>query len=121
MNIPLLRKVQNAILLNPMAFDMIDWRTDSDYSPCGSTACICGWAAVLADGKRKPAEISRSRACDGTKDLDIRGTSKLFYASDWPKEFYRAYAEARRVKNHEAAALIAAARIDHFIETEGRE
>ena len=54
MNRELLIKVRDAIEAEPMAFKMSMWISKDIISPCGTTACIAGWAATLSDGFVNP-------------------------------------------------------------------
>jgi hypothetical protein len=137
MNVKLLRKVQEAILLNSDAFNMHEYYQPQAEAPCGTAACIMGWAHVIHSGHQRPAEVSDDRpdsavprvfsdagaffASLDALDLDWEMRDRLFYTHSWPQEFEYAYHEAADVRNWEAAALVAAARIEHFIETNGRE
>lgn len=123
MNIPLLKKVQKAILAEPKKFDMREWFYEDDRSPCGTTACIGGHAVALATGAvslkiahqtLKSTEI-RPRI---VLDLEFSEADRLFYKATWPETFRVKYNMARSANGR---AMVAAKRISHFIKTEGRE
>lgn len=48
-NKTLFRKVRNKILKNPEAYDQSTFVRESDQAPCGTAACIFGWAVLLAE------------------------------------------------------------------------
>lgn len=130
MNIKLLRQIQAAILAEPDKFDMGNWFCPDAASPCGTSACIAGYAITLGLKAATPREgyvawwtstahesYSES-ACkflrlDYDKHRDI-----LFFADNWPQPFKKRYFRARR---RSTRARVAAGRIDHFIATKGRE
>lgn len=104
-----------------------EWRTElmgaNDASrtmpPCGTAACIAGWAVVLTDGV--PSKIRefmkmRERAAELLNvDAGYSWTSHpLFYAPNWPKPFASRYRNAEGPKKR---AIIAAERIEHLIKT----
>lgn len=132
MNIPLLRKIQKAIREEPRRFDMRDWVMLSDKSPCGTSACIAGHAAMIA--LKKPPEKSLALAAGRlldkhnndndyyiaqiAKDLLLLSSgqaNRLFFRSEWPAKFQKL------TKTPKARAQQAIARINHFIKTKGKE
>lgn len=139
MNVELLEKVKAAILAEPKAFDMGTWHRitsphlgyshwgdtlcDSldEYSSeivlgCNTTHCIAGWAEVIAaaDG-RVFDSLDTEHNAKRLLGLDYTQARRLFYADEWPFPFDRDYKYAAK------RAKIAAARIDHFIATNGEE
>lgn len=127
MNTELLLKVRDAILAEPLKFDMRDWLAQSENSPCGTTACIAGWAASIHLGHEKLSETARLFNSNDSDDeffpeeyLDIGPFEQdiLFYKSNWPEPFRSQYLTA---KNAADRARAAADRIDHFIATNGAE
>lgn len=102
MNIERLRAVKQKILDEPESFDMSDWE-------CGTTRCIGGWACLLF-----PKEVDRyfSESASRILGLDHLQREKLFYQDEWPPEFRDPKIDP---------AKIAAARIEHFISTNGEE
>jgi hypothetical protein len=139
MNVKLLRQVAAAILNEPKAFDMEAWFDhSSQVAPCGTTACIGGWMGVILMKKKRPGDLIISGGWEwdvvnqkmehlalhktwGECGLDQDQRDRLFYDYNWPDEFMVAYNEAKALGDYEAAAMVAAARIEHFIATEGRE
>lgn len=128
MNVELLLKVKAAILEEPKAFDMIDWFRQSSAAPCGTTACIAGWAVVINEGCRRPGQVPswlRGDTCqysgEVALEIDDEQAMGLFYIGAWPRLFAERYKEARSLLDYAGMAKAAADRIDHFITTEGRE
>lgn len=113
MKVGLLRRVKLHILEEPRRLDMTLWKSirwGEDPPPCGTTACIGGWALILSQYQGKgPVDRDAAKALHLTKKQAVR----LFYVSFWPPEFKDAYLRAKPKKR----AAIAAARIDHFIKT----
>jgi hypothetical protein len=56
MNIKLLKQIIKEIQAEPLRFDIFEWSNTCDkIAPCGSTACIAGWAVAIdlrSKGKR---------------------------------------------------------------------
>jgi hypothetical protein len=48
MNIELLKKVRDKIATTPEAYDQSIWGRSAKDAPCGTAACIAGWAAHLS-------------------------------------------------------------------------
>ncbi len=137
MNTELLREIQKAILDTPTRFDMSDWIQKADESPCGTTACIAGYAVLIDELQKKnetlqnTKEITKFRAEiedwveeNGTipfraqKLLDLTNDQcrRLFHVSRWPSQFWARWDfELPRLE----LAKIASERIDFFIKTEG--
>lgn len=136
----LLRKIQRRILKEPSSFRMDVWN-------CGTAACIGGYACLLGVPKIYPVsdsdEFATSRATakqwiDFYKDttgllhtpraqlreydteaqkilgLTAEEAHALFHVADWPDQYNVAYEDAG---NRRAKAKVAAARIEHFIQT----
>ncbi len=118
MNTKLLLQVKEAILHEPEQFRMYDWfTTDPDNIPnCGTAACICGWACAINLGTN-PAEADQmilwpDNAKNNGLELDERQSARLFFFPRWPEQF--------KLQSQDDAQQ-AAARIDHFIATNGEE
>jgi len=112
MNVELLRKIQQHIKEEPRRYSF-DWASESDKSPCGTQACIAGWAMVLS-GKRTIQTVTKkfdglwcSRDAAEILEIDSKQASRLFVW--WPREFY--------VDN----PLDAVERIALFIESKGEK
>jgi hypothetical protein len=73
-NVELLTRVRDLIREDPSKLDMSDWAR-----PCGTTACIAGWAVQLAGDKLEFGDHQVvSRAQDGTLcDVDTRAADLL--------------------------------------------
>jgi hypothetical protein len=144
MNVKLLRRVKKHILEEPrrlcMAWYVIKKSEDKKliagrpFAKCNTAACIAGWTlelnkievnpyACIAGWTLElnkievnPYESEHIRAC---KLLDISYDEglRLFEPSSWPLKFR----DGRRDDGTEETAQVAAARIEHFIKTKGRE
>ena len=122
MNIPLLRKVQTAITMEPSMFDMDNFFGSSEESPCGTTCCIGGWAVTLAhtvhinpvEGRRYRETLSCSCGEQARLDLDLTQSQadELFYLN-WGDEFIERYDKAKTPQDR---AEVAYHYIDYFIE-----
>lgn len=135
MNIPLLKRVKQAILKRPGQFDMCSFFSDNlsfndgtkeiPASRCGTAACIAGWAVHLSE-KAKTLKDTRRTQADRLDDIEERALEvlelkeidghRLFYQKWWPRKFCLPYDKAT---NATVRAKVAAARIDWFIKTKG--
>lgn len=100
-------------------------RKSKNAPPCGTVACIAGWAAVLSQqqGGETIREVASRlwNAADTGGDaleIDYDGQNRLFYTCDWPSKFREQYDAA---KTPTARARVTVARIEHFIKTKGAE
>lgn len=129
MNKPLFRKIIKAIRDEPRRFNMGNWIiTDDREAPCGTTACIAGFAVILSKPKyqwKKTAASLLSRYRKSEKFLFEVEAAKLlrisesqaddlFFVSGWPDRFARRFNNAR---NREAEAKVVIARIEHFMKS----
>ena len=126
MNIELLNKVKAAILEHPDKFHMGSW--------CGTACCIAGHVVQIADPecmrivmeRRLPGYWISDRAAE-LLELSNDEASRLFFVATWPEEDQEAADDADDLNNVLAFQLamamskVAAARIDRFIKTNGRE
>jgi hypothetical protein len=142
MNTALLTEVRDHILQHPRNFDMQHWgtisapgrqmiRIDDGYvlkpevtqaflrHECGTTACIAGWALILAS-KEGPRDLDLAVSATAAQvlEVDYEDGLRLFFSDDWPEQFKVSYWAANDLRGR---AYVAAKRIDHFIATEGRE
>jgi hypothetical protein len=134
MNTKLLRKIQQEIRKEPRRLDMSVWidvyppRHTID-PPCGTTACIAGFATILASRDKKTfseealkikRDYERSTQEEGGKTLLLtpQQSSRLFFVHSWPEKFRDRWYGAL-TKHTEAE--IACERIEHFIKTRGAE
>lgn len=132
MNVPLLLAVKEAILAEPLRINMDGWVFDSNdqiregqVPPCGTVACIAGWAFSIINRLDKDALYEQFNSDTAAEMLDVsneypaREAQRLFHVSGWPERFVRA------IVGHKPGtpeyAQVVADRIDHFIATEGRE
>lgn len=127
----LLRRIKHRILKEPRQFCMSGFFVSSDdleatweIPNCNTAACIAGWALVLS--KNSSPRIARE-ACRGSGfridstarivlEIDFYQSTRLFYQCNWPLRFQRFDDEGTAEFAQQAAA-----RIDHFIATEGEE
>ena len=133
MNIKLLRQIKREILKRPTQFNMNWWFQKRDSlgnraGGCGTAACIAGWAVAIAGTEKgetiRLAEFSGGSFFDtNTPDsaksiLDISDdhAHRLFDRSNWPMRYLD-----ERANTSMKVAKLAAARIEHFIKTKGRE
>jgi hypothetical protein len=137
MNVRLLRKIAKVIQEKPRQFKMTywhnndavitdmrargDWRSlealyvlpKEKQKSCDTTHCIAGWAQVISKDRncKWPAEQDARRLLELSKSQ----ASRLFFANEWPYQF-------RGVKDDwKMSPAKAAARIEHFIKTGGKE
>lgn len=91
---------------------------------CGTAACIAGWVVTISMGVN-PDKAANSEVCTlsstavkaaGILNLKEEEVDRLFYFSQWPKRFRKFDDEGT-----EEFAQQAIKRIDHFIETDGKE
>ncbi len=119
LNVELLERVAKTIVENPDRFAMETW-----IGPCGTTACIGGWAISLEMGEgRSLAEVKKAvsdfsimhqaaRVIFGPEAGTYTGVH-LFGLSSWPENFKNAYIEA---PTSGIRAKVAADYIHYFIE-----
>ena len=88
--------------------------TEHNFAPCGTAACIAGWATILGKGDTDMPNSEGERLLD----IDAYEAGRLFYVDSWPKQFEKPYMEAMTPAKR---ARIAVARIEHFIKTKGAE
>lgn len=122
MNVILLRMVRDKILEEPRQFNMYDWFNSTlpdggRPANCGTACCIGGWAQTIAQG------LTPKEAWNGTwidprilLGLDRDQGCLLFNEELWPKQF-----KSSPKAGFVLRAKRAAARIDHFIITNGKQ
>lgn len=102
--IRLLRQVQAIIRLKPKRYNQ---NNDSYKEPtCKSPACIIGWARFFNLGRKTSVEQLLPGAL----------YYRLYYPTEWPKQFFETGTRWQDIK-----ASTAVKRIEHFIKTDGRE
>lgn len=134
MNTKLLRKVKEHILAEPRRL-MMAWfiekrlglnhrihirgtRKTRPFPKCDTAACVAGWTCLLNDRNfPKQDGISWSNTARELLGITAEQGNRLFVPSLWPKKFLRGIADDGRP----STAKIAAARIEWFIRTKGRE
>ena len=127
LNVVLLKKIKKHILAYPRAFDMSDWGRSAPINqatPCGTVACIAGWACYLspkAKTIKAGFEIKEPWTAQGAArnllGLQSEVASCLFNAFTWPPDLYAAYDVARSYKKR---SEIAACVIDRLINNKGK-
>lgn len=144
--IRILRKIKEMILEKPERFDMDSWlQIDNKVAPCGTAACIGGYAVMVTNPKLKKLGWKRTghsiakfgvclystRRAVGFSD-DVAGVTlsrRLFYTANmstvdenhWPHDLSAAYHTAFNAGRYRLAAEIACIRIDRFINSDGKE
>jgi hypothetical protein len=103
--------------------------------PCGTAACIAGYAVILTKAKPKSWKAGPwkkavdyvveefgdewiGNVAEEVLDLSRDQADRLFDPNRWPVKFYRSYCDA---STPEGMAQAAIRRIEHFIKTEGIE
>lgn len=133
LNVKLLRRIKRHILAQPKRFLMShsiikansqkEWRGNIQWAPeaskirppCGTAACIAGWAVLLTKGSAEVDSVRYEAAMALGVEVEERWTDHtLFYAPRWPKPFAAQYESATKPAQR---AKIAAARIEWLIKT----
>lgn len=125
LNVPLLRKIQRAIMQEPKRIVMNDWliqNIDDEEDrglktpDCGTVGCIAGWAAVLHETS-DPKNFSAAEGDwpDANTYLGIENGDPLFYPDQWPFKFQKML--RKHPPQTKAYARVVCSRIDHFIKT----
>lgn len=134
MNTKLLRQIKEHILAEPKRLYMGEWirrKThpnqmimDREYhyrefAGCDTAACIAGWAVLLSSPK--PDSVGQlggvSEQATNLLDLSQDSAYRLFAPRRWPEQFW----DGTKDDGTRHTAQVAAARIEHFISTEGAE
>jgi hypothetical protein len=125
----LFAKVRDHILAEPRRFRMERYVANPGYyglegdtaPPCGTVACIAGWAVALVDGMdaiTAPGAYDhiaeRAEELLGLSDDEGWALWRVFFHTEWPARFRRRYESAKR---QGARARAAADYIDHIIAT----
>jgi hypothetical protein len=138
LNIELLKKVREKIATTPEAYDQGNEAYNDQRSPCGTVACIGGWADILS----APNKAERDRRMRGFVDLDraadalglsgasfwneyaggIQTERAILFTGDpdenWPAPFAGQYVNALdsdAFDGNRAIAAVAVAYLDHII------
>lgn len=127
-NKELLQKVRDHILEEPRRYNQETYFTEETDAPCGTAACIAGWAVLLGQGEpsRAPCPCDDSdcmglpmwrRDAVGLLGLNQMEASVLFNASayHWPEPFRTRFQMASAVEDAVERARAAADYIDWII------
>lgn len=135
MNVKLLRKVAKHILAEPRRLLMRTWileksdrvmairyggrsaRSTRPFAKCGTAACISGWACIVSGRREEAKESSFMDIGMELLGIDYPQAHRLFGPENWPKKFRPGLKDDGK----KSTAKVAAARIEHFIKTEGKE
>lgn len=120
LNFRLLRRIIRKLETTPEAYKQNIWGESSPTAPCGTAACLAGWAAHL-DGKlthqqlrRNPKSAERKAALSiGLSDYEHRMFSGDPWG-EWVSPFGKHYEKARTAK---ARARVAVRYLNHVINT----
>lgn len=112
LNIKLLRKIQKHISEEPLRFFM-EWAiarkegneegfasdnsTYQKFAPCGTAACIAGWANILTKGEN-PSDFRRARLKLGLDPRLDLSYNYVFDVPGWPEQFRKLYERAKTPK-----------------------
>jgi hypothetical protein len=125
-NFRLLRKIQNHIMEEPRRvvmsrlalkegeFTKFIEDAPKKFAPCGTAACIAGWALILSGEKPFTLNESGLGAESAQELLGLNGNEQtsLFHLWAWPETFSEKYHKAKFPKQR---AKIVSDRIDYFI------
>lgn len=123
LNVELLKKVQQHITEEPKRYDQFAVVRESSLAPCGTVACIAGWANVLSGSDPKSEEaqdLDKAAVRLGVEtcyELFPEGFGCFHFLFDlegWPSQFVREHEQAKTFK---ARAKAACKRIDYLIKT----
>ena len=126
-----LRKIEKFILKEPKRFNMREGLVLSENAvdqleqpPCGTACCIAGAAYIIGNDFKNLNNISRewtqvgSYATGYLDFRDYRTRDRLLHANEWPEFYKTSYIHSKTAAER---AFIGAARIEHFIATNGVE
>ncbi len=83
MNVILLRKIDDSIVKN------------------GTSFCIAGWAVFLENPEEFKLKMDDiEKMAQSLLNLSDKDSRKLFYVSQWPKEFYCRLTNTKKKQNH---------------------
>lgn len=117
MNVRLLRRIEKRILKEPGQFNMgvwvRRWFPKSKRRPCGTEACIAGWACLLSkSGNSSDFQNTAIRLLGLSSEQSLR----LFSFASWPPQFQTTAKEGTLTYARNAVR-----RIECFIKTRGAE
>lgn len=124
LNFRLIRRIIEKIEATPEAYDQGVWGRRAPTAPCGTAACIAGWASFLG-GKKSLEQLHRNLksvrklAVDliGLKDTkDYETEIGMFdgYADRWPRPYSNRFQDATTRKQQ---AKVAVAYLKHVLRT----
>jgi hypothetical protein len=124
LNFKLFRKVIKKLETAPLAYSQKDVIKPSDTAPCGTAACIGGWAHLL-DGHRnrrnKDRVLTSAAAILGLNDKGSHwrdGQAETVFSGDpdyeWPQPYRNQWREAKTVRGQ---ARVAIRYLKHIINT----
>lgn len=136
LNIKLFKKIREKIATTPEAYDQGAWGRREETAPCGTAACVAGWACALSGvATTEELAVARTGIVRAGWIADIAATrlgleddeaAVLFnprpadedlsdeYAP-WPEPFASQWRSARKDVLKESRAAVAY--LDHIIET----
>lgn len=128
MRVDRLLEIAEKIEEYPEHFDMNTWHggmlgpllSIAHPTACGTTHCIAGWAEVLYPEVRNKWKSTLMRAMCAL-DLDSEQKERLFYTESWPDQLRGPRRYRLNFAFYQPTASDAAARIRHFIATNGKE
>jgi len=125
LNFALLRRIIRKIETNPEAYDQGVWGRSDAIAPCGTAACIAGWAAHLGGAKTLEQLRRNPKSVQGLS-AKLLGLHKNKYDTDeidalfdgdpvwtWPKPFSTRYDNA----SIEGRAQVAVQYLKHIVAT----
>jgi len=129
MNVELLRRITTHILEDPRRCIMASYyvRKDEnvpsfksyDFPPCGTAACIAGWAVLLFGGDPNLSQVREQARRNLGLTVDEGET--LFEVAAWPERFQHMLPLATRGSYYDEGtpgfARVVVLRIEHLITT----
>jgi hypothetical protein len=124
-NNELFSRVRNHILEEPRRYEQTSFgqRVPAEVSPCGTQACILGWAVILdgrlpMDANFDDGDIYFSVEKEGREALGLtRDEADAIAYGGWPEPFKSRYRNATYEESTETPAQVAADYLDHIIAT----
>ena len=126
LNFRLIRRIIKKIETTPEAYDQNVWGRRDNKAPCGTAACIAGWACFLGGEKsleqlrRNPKSVAgigvKLLGLFKSRDGWVADETGMFdgYADSWPHPFDKRYQEARSPR---AGARAAISYLKHVLKT----
>lgn len=127
LNFRLLRRIITKLESTPEAYNQGKWGERNSEAPCGTAACIAGWAAFL-DGKLTHQQLRRNPKSAQRKGAKSLGLKISLYQTDevytlftgdpsdtWPEPFSTRWINASG--NRKREAKVAVAYLKHILAT----